>query len=124
MKLYEVLSLKDFYASIKDKKFSLKTAYKFNRLIRRVEEEVEFYNTELAKIIDTYAKKENGQYVYSEDKTSIEVIDGKDEECNIKLFELKTLEIDLEEFKFDIEELEGLDLTVAEMNIIYPLIKN
>lgn len=124
MKLYEILSLNSFYPSIKDKKFPLKTAYKFNRLMRRVEEEIEFYNSELAKIIESYAKRENGQYVYSHDKASIEVIEGKEEECNIKMFELKMLDIDLSEYSFELEELEGLDLTVDEMNIIFPLIRN
>ena len=84
MKMYEVLSLQEFYVAVKDKKLPLKTAYKLSRLMKRVEEEIQFYNQEFNKILDEYAKKENNNFVFSKDGTSIEIIPGKEEECNNK----------------------------------------
>lgn len=124
MKMYEVIGLKNFFATVADKKIPVKTAYKLSKLARRVEEEVQFYQKEFKAIIDEYAKKENGQYVFAPDGLSIEVIDGKDDECNAKIFELKTIEVDLKDITFSIEEFENLDLTLAELDAIYPLIKN
>ena len=124
MKMYEVIGLQNFFTTVADKKIPVKTAYKLSKLARRVEEEGQFYQKEFKAIIDEYAKKENGQYVFTPDGLSIEVIDGKDDECNAKIFELKTLEVDLKDIAFSIEEFENLDLTLAELDAIYPLIKN
>lgn len=124
MKMYEVLALQSFFTVVADKKLPIKTAYKLNKLARRVEEEIQFYQKEFQNIVNEYAKKVNGQYVYSPDGTSIEVIDGKDDECNTKIFELKTLEIEIKDIEFSIEEFENLNLTLAEMDAIFPLIKN
>ncbi len=122
MKLYEVLSIQNFYNLIMNAKLPIKTTYKLTRLMRRVEEEVQFYQTEFAKIVDEYALKENGQLVYSEDMTSIKIIEGKEEECSAKIAELKNLEIDLSDFKFSIEEFDKLELSISDMYGILPLI--
>lgn len=124
MKMYEVLALQNFYASVQDKKMPVKTAYKLSRLVRKAEEEVQFYQKEFARIVNEYALKENGQLVYSDDMTSIKIIPGKEDECNEKIIELKELEIDLTGIEFTIEELENLELTLAEMSAIFSLIKD
>lgn len=124
MKMYEVLMLQNFYASVQDKKMPIKTAYKLSRLARRAEEEVQFYQKEYTRIIDEYAQKENGQLVFSEDMTSIKIIPGKEEECTAKIIELKELEIDMSNFEFTISELENLELTLGEMDAILSLIKD
>lgn len=124
MKLYEVLSLQEFYNTIKDKKLPIKTTYKLSKLMRRVEEESQFYSAEFAKIVNLYAKKENGELIYSQDGTSIEIIPGKESECNEKILELQNLEVNLGEFSFELEEFEGVDVTLFEMQGILPLIKD
>lgn len=124
MKMYEVLALQNFYSSIHDKKLPIKTAYKLSRLAKRAEEESQFYQSQFQKIIDEYALKENGQLVYSEDMTSIKIIPGKEDECAAKLTELRELEVDMKDFEFSIEEFENLELTIAQMSSILPLIKN
>jgi hypothetical protein len=43
MKMYEILELPNLYESIANMKLPLKTSYKFNRLMRRAEEEIAFY---------------------------------------------------------------------------------
>lgn len=122
MKLYEVLLIQNFYNLVQDAKLPIKTTYKLTRLMRRVEEETHFYQTEFAKIVDEYALKENGELVYSDDMTSIKIIEGKEDECSAKIVELKNLEIDLSEFKFSIEEFEKLELSINDMYGILPLI--
>ena len=60
MKMYEVLALQNFYASIQDKRMPIKTAYKLSRLAKRAEEEIQFYQKEFAHIVDEYALKKDG----------------------------------------------------------------
>lgn len=124
MKMYEVLEMQNFYTSVQDKKMPIKTAYKLSRMAKRIEEEVQFYQKEFARIINEYALKENGQLVYSEDMNSIKVIPGKEEECNEKVIELKELEVDFSQFEFALDEFESFELTLTEMSSILPLIKD
>lgn len=124
MKLYEVNLIQNFYTSVQDAKLPIKTAYKLVRLMRRVEEEAQFYQNEFSKIVEEYALKENGAYVYSDDMTSIKIVEGKEDECTAKIEELKNLEVDLTEFEFSIEEFDCLDLSINQMYGILPLIKD
>lgn len=124
MKLFEVLSIQNFYNLVLNAKLPIKTTYKLTRLMRRVEEEAKFYQTEFAKIVNEYALRENGELVYSDDMTSIKIIEGKEEECTSKILELKNLEIDLSEFHFSIEEFDNIELSINDMYGILPLIND
>ena len=124
MKMFEALTLQNFYTSVQDKKMPIKPAYKLSRLAKRVEEELQFYQKEFARIVDEYAMKENGQLIYSDDMTSIKIIPGKEDECSAKIMELKELEVDLSGFEFTLDEFDSLELTLAEMSSILPLIKD
>ena len=124
MKLFEVLSIQNFYNLVLNAKLPIKTTYKLTRLMRRVEEETKSYQTEFAKIVNEYALRENGELVYSDDMTSIKIIEGKEEECTSKILELKNLEIDLSEFHFSIEEFDNIELSVNDMYGILPLIND
>lgn len=125
MKMYEVIELSNFYNTIKTIKMPLKTTYKFSRLMRQVEKEMAFYTEEFQKLIQTYAKtNEDGSYCFSPDGQSIEIIDGKQAECNIKINELRGLEVNIEDIKFSLNELENLDLSISELSCLMPLIED
>ena len=124
MKLYKVVALQDFFKLVKDKKMPILITYKLAKLAHRAEEEITFYNQELNKIVQEYSLKENGQTVLSEDKSSIIIIPGKEEECSQKITDLQNIEVDLSDFSFSIEDFEQLDLTLSQFDLIFPLIKN
>lgn len=124
MKLYKVVALQDFFKLVKDKKMPILITYKLAKLAHRAEEEIAFYNQELNKIVQEYSLKENGQAVLSEDKSSIIIIPGKEEECSQKISDLQNIEVDFSDFSFSIEDFEQLDLTLSQFDLIFPLIKN
>lgn len=123
MKLYQVVALAHLYEEIKDCSLPIRTSYKFAILMQKVQPQIEFYNREFNKIVDTYAQKdENGEFIFSKDNTAIAVIEGKEDECNSKITELQNLEIDMNEITFSLNELEGLSLSIEQMNMLMPLI--
>lgn len=124
MKMFEVLELSALYNSISEVKLPLKTTYKFTRLMKRVEEELTFYQTKFREIVEEYGVKENGEYKLTEDGTSILIVPGKENECNEKLFELRNLDVTIEGITFTIEELETLDVSISEMACLMPLIED
>ena len=123
MKMYEILELQNLYNSIKDIKLPLKTTYKFTRLMRRAEEELTFYQTKFQEIIEEFGVKENGNYKFSEDGNSIVIIAGREAECNTKLVELRNLEVPINDIRFSVEELEQLNLSIAELTCLLSLIE-
>ena len=124
MKMHEVLDLQTLYASIANIKLPLKTTYKFARLIKRAEEELAFYQEKFREIVEEYGIKENGEYKLTPDGQSIAIVPGKEIECNSRLAELNNLEVQIDGIKFSIEELEGLDVSISELNCLMSLIED
>ena len=123
MKMYEVLELSNLYNSISNIKLPLKTTYKFTRLMRRADEEITFYQEKFREIVEEYGVKENGEYKLTSDGQSIAIIPGKEIECNTKIAELRNLEVPIENIKFSIEELEGIDISISELSCLMSLIE-
>lgn len=125
MNMNQIIEFKNFYEGVKDKKLPLKVAYKLNKLILKVEEEIKFYQDTFSKIVDEYAEKdENGNYVFIDGNAAIKIIPGKEEECDKKIKELNELPLNIEGIEFNLDELDCLDMTIAEMNCLMPFIKN
>ena len=113
MKMYEILDLQVLYSSIHNTKLPLKTTYKFTRLMKRAEEEIAFYQEKFKEIVEEYGVKENGEYKLTPDGQSIVIISGKEAECNQRILELRNIEVEIDNIKFTIEELEGLDVSIS-----------
>lgn len=125
MKMYEILDLQTLYGSIANTKLPLKTTYKFTRLMKRAEEEIAFYQSKFREIIEEFGEKdENGEYKLTSDGNSIVIIAGKENECNQRILELRNLEVEIDNIKFTIEELEGLDVSIAELSCLMSLIED
>jgi predicted transcriptional regulator len=123
--MYEILELQTLYGSIANIKLPLKTTYKFTRLMKRAETELEFYQAKFQEIVAEFGEKDdNGQYKLTEDGQSIVIIAGKEQECNAKLFELRNLDVEINDIKFTIEELEGIDISISELACIMSLIED
>ena len=124
LKMQQIIEFQKFYNNVKNIKLPLKTAYKLNKLFIQANEELSFYQQKFAEIINNFGKRdENGELVYSSDKTSIEIEEARRDECLQKIEELQNLEVDISGIDFTIEELEGLNLTIYEVECLMPFIK-
>ena len=124
LKMQQIIEFQKFYNNVKNIKLPLKTAYKLNKLFIQANEELSFYQQKFAEIINNFGKRdENGELVYSSDKTSIEIEETRRDECFQKIEELQNLEVDINGIDFTIEELEGFNLTISEVECLMPFIK-
>lgn len=124
LKMQQIIEFQKFYNNVKNIKLPLKTAYKLNKLITQINTESSFYQQKFSEIINEFGKRdENGELVYSSDKTSIEIEDARRDECLQKIEELQNLEVNISGIDFTIEELEGLNLTISEVECLMPFIK-
>lgn len=116
------LNIKDLYPKLTGKVLPLKTTYKITKLFNTLEEETKFYSTELNKIIKAYAEKDEEGNLIPEGENGIKIQKDKVDEAQTKINELWELEIEIPDYKFSIEELEDVGLTVGEFNLFLPLI--
>jgi ACT domain-containing protein len=124
MKLYEILAFRSLYEKIKDTSLPIKITYKLTKLFHRVQDELNFYQTEQYKILESIAlKDDDGSYVYTEDGNGIKIKEGKEKECEEKMNELLNIDVIVDDISFSLDELESLQLSIEDMNCLMPLIK-
>lgn len=99
------------------RKASFRTKYKIVRFIKDSADDAEFYETELSKIIQSCAQKdENGHIVRQE--SGIPISEDKSEEFVSKTTELDNTMVDCPELNLTQEEAGKLDLTVESLLIL------
>ena len=91
-------------------------AYKLMKLLKGLEEDVNFYRTKMSEIIDEYAEKDpNGQALQSQNGGGI-IQNGKVDECNAKIKELEEMPVeDNGDIKFALDELAPINFSINEM---------
>lgn len=103
----------------------LKGAYKLNKIKKAVEKESEFYQEKFQEIVDKYAQKdENGNVIFSEDKSQIMIKDGMVDECNQALDDLQSLEVGVETYGLTLEDLgDDVECTPDELEALMPFME-
>lgn len=123
IKMYQVLGILGIYERVKELKVSAKVAYKFNKLCNILNNDADFYRTELNKIIEQYGERdENGSLIpleYGGIKIRSEDMPTAQKEIN----NLDALEVDAPDTKFTIDELDGLQLSIEDFNRMLPFIE-
>lgn len=107
----------------KNKTFSLETQYKFLKILKIIEPEIDIYNEQRALLIEHFAQKDsNGNFI--SDANGIKVDPEKALECQAKIEELNEMEISFYDIYFRLEEFIGLDLTLEDLSYLEPFIKS
>ena len=124
MKMIDALNFLEAYSSIKNKPLKINIIYKLSKCLEECEKEREFYQQQLANILNKYAKKdENGNFIYTNEKTGILINESQQQVCEKELSELLTLDININEKYFiKITDIADLELDIETFNKIKPFI--
>ena len=115
MNIITLIEASNIFGQFAQTKTTPKLAYKIMKFCKGAATEEEFYNSKRNEIIRTYAEKdENGQVIVNNDGT-VRIIQDKIAEANGALKELNMLDVEAPNIKFTLDELEGLELSVADM---------
>ena len=121
----QVLALQPVYDLIKKKTLPIKTAYKLSRLFKVIDSEARFYTEQLNTIIEQYAlRDENGDKVTTNEGNSIQIAPEYIDSTSQKINELLSLDVELPDLMFSLDELDSLGLTMEEVNAFFPLIQD
>lgn len=124
MKMIDALNFLEAYSSIKNKPLKINIIYKLSKCLEECEKERDFYQQQLANILNKYAKKdENGNFIYTDEKTGILINESQQQVCEKELSELLTLDININEKYFiKITDIADLELDIETFNKIKPFI--
>jgi hypothetical protein len=118
MNIITLLDAAKIFVQFAQMKISSKLAYKIMKFQKSVEVEEDFYNKRRVEIINTYAEKDDaGNPIVNDDRT-VKIIADKTQEAYRVMQELNNTEVDVPNVKFTLAELEGLELSVAEMYVL------
>ena len=110
---------------IKDKKIPIKTAYKMAQFSEELDQKVHFYEDKMKQIISNYSEKnEDGNPKVSDDGKSIQLKSECVEQCQKEIYELSTLEVEIKDYEFTLEELDKLELSIEDLKTLMPFIKD
>ena len=126
MILKDIINMQQTLSNIISQKLPFSLAYKFSKLAKIVDENIQFYSTSLKQIIDEYVEKdEEGNILHDENNPDmIKVKSTLVEEFQQKVEELQNVEIADEVLTFTFSDLEDkIELTTQEVITLMPVIR-
>lgn len=119
----QIPALEKLLDTLKSKSFSVQTQYKFLKISKTIRQEAELYDEQRRYLIENYAERdENGQFIISEGG-GLKVKPDKLVECTEKIEEINNFQIQFPDIYFSLDELEPLNLTLGELELLDPFIK-
>jgi hypothetical protein len=118
-------SIENLYSTLKDfqeREMPIKLSYKFSKLFSAAESDYQFFYTQLRKILEKYAEKdENGNIIQNGENVPIK----KDSLplAEKALEDLCETEISLPKITFTLDELEVLNVKPFELKVLLPFIE-
>ena len=125
LKMYEIVDFPSFFEKVRNQKLSFKTSYRLTILAGEIEKHINFYQENFRNLLNTYGKKdENGNIMPTADGQGIMLVEETIPEFNAKYNELRTLDVELPDVSFGVDEFGDTELTPMEVYTIKPFIKD
>lgn len=124
LKYHEIKGFLEIYEKIKDSRLPFRIAYKLAKINSLLTPEYNFFQEELIKLINEYGQRdEEGNLVPTEDGIGVKILRDKESECQMRAGELNELTVDVNAPVLSPEELDGLDLTLEEVQAFLAFIE-
>lgn len=114
--------LEKIIAKNAEKHFNIQTQYKFLKIKQAINKESDIYREQLSLLRDFCETNEQGEFIQDE-QGGIKIKEDKREECTKLLNEINKVQIQLPDIYFSLEELEPLELTFNELELLSTFIK-
>ena len=122
LNINQVLQIEELCEKFSNRVINARVAYKFAKLSKSIINDIDFYREQYNLYINEFGQKDNnGNFVMS--GNNIKIIPGLEEKCKQKFNELNSLEVELPEIKFSLDELESIDMTMKDILVLDPFIE-
>ena len=112
----ELVQIGNLCEKFSNRVVSARLAYKLAKLSKAISEDISFYQEKYIEYLEIFGEKdENGNFVSN--KGNVKIISGLEQECKEKFNELNSIEVEIPNIKFSLDELEQLNMTMKDMLI-------
>ncbi|AJA50050.1 hypothetical protein CPAST_c40210 [Clostridium pasteurianum DSM 525 = ATCC 6013] len=101
---------------VAQKQLPVKVSYAISKNISKIESELKIYDKERQKLIEKYGEKDEQGKVVADEKGQIKFKDKDSWDKDIKA--LLDIENEIDIHKFSIDELNGFNISAAELQVI------
>ena len=110
----ELVQIGNLCEKFSNRVVSARLAYKLAKLSKAISEDINFYQEKYIEYLEMFGDRdENGDFISN--KGNIKIISGLEQECKEKFNELNSIEVEIPNIKFSLEELEQLNMTMKDM---------
>lgn len=110
-------------SALTQKQLPVKISYAIAKNIGKIQSELNIYNKERAKLVDKYAEKDEKGEIVVEKNKQIKFKDKCVEDWKRDINALLDIESDIDIHKFSINDLNGFNISAAEIKAIDYMIK-
>lgn len=103
--------------------FDIKTQYKFLQLSEYVDKEVSILQTQISYLLERYAEKDEEDKIIKTEDGGIKIEQDKINKCQEEINEMHNFTVTLPDIYFTLDELKDLGLSLKELKILQPFIK-
>ena len=114
--------LANIFQRISNAKFNIDTQYKLLKLKKAIAEEEEIYEQQLEQLKEYCLRDENGNLVRN-DEGGYAIDTSKTTECEKLVKQINSIQIQIPDIYFSLDELASLDLTFNELEALDHFIK-
>ena len=119
----QAFALNSLCEKLSDQQLPLHLSYKIAKGLNLISTELDFYKKQYTLCLKAYAQQNSDGNFEMTDNGNIKIKPGSEEECIKRLQELDSMEFELSNFEFTLEELDGLNFTINDMKVLSPFIK-
>lgn len=125
LKITDTLNFNRASATLMATKLPLQCAYKLSKIQKVLTDDVEFYQSKYAEIIEKYGLVEDGKLKTSEDGQTIMLQPDKIQECQEEIAKLNSLEVtpEVDEYLLNVEDFGNVEISLEDMSGLIPFIK-
>ena len=119
----QAFALNSLCEKLSDQQLPLRLSYKIAKGLNLISTELDFYKKQYSLCLKAYAQQNSDGNFEMTDNGNIKIKPGSEEECIQRLQELDSMEFELPNFEFTLEELDDLNFTINDMKVLSPFIK-
>lgn len=123
VKISELIDSISTLQKLAQKDFKAKLAWSIARLLKAAEAEIQSFNDTRMDLIRKYGEKDDNGELITDEKGNCTLVKDKVQDFNAELNELLASEIEINANPINIEMLEDLDFTPADMSVLEPFVE-
>lgn len=108
---------------LRDQNFNILTQYKFIQIAKALENEQDILQEQISSLIIDYGERDEQEHLIQDESKGIKIKKEYLNECSQKIYDIYELNIQMPDIYFSFDELDSLNLTLGELELLEPFIK-